>query len=360
MSERVAFYIENENRGNPCRNRMLKETLAFLETEKQRAGQARKAYFRPDTSSLEAYGASIEPYRQAFQQVLGLPYFDRFDPPDRLGLPGRFDPQDAPAEVEQVGEDAFAKISRVWVPVLPGLSLYGILFENHVGRAPLVLVQHGGQGTPELCGGFFGSENYNEIVRRFLLRGVHVFAPQLLLYKAERFGDAYDRPAIDNTLKQLGTTFAALQVFELRRGIDWLARLPFVDAGRIGMAGLSYGGFFTLLTAAAEPRIRAAYVSSFFNDRFRYNWLDMSLPGQAERFMDAEMAALVCPRPLWLESGRDDELFDAAAAQACAKPVAALYGRLGIPERFRFALFEGTHEFCKQDGGVDFLLSFLQ
>lgn len=341
-------YVENEAAGNSFRNTYLQETLKFIDQEKQRANRIRETYFAPDTSSGEAYTASIQKFREEYKKLLGLPYFQCY----REEVAGE-------VWMEKIGEDTDALIFRTRIPVMQGLCLYGLLFQNTGSAAPLVVVQHGGQGTPELCGGFFGSDNYNEIIRRFLRKGVHVFAPQLLLYQAERFGDKYDRPSMDTALKQLGTSMAALHVFELQKALDWLAMLPFVDEKRIGMAGLSYGGFYTLMAAAADTRIRAAYVAGIFNDRFRYNWADMTMPGQASKFMDAEIAGLICPRPLFIECGSDDELFDAESARIQSEKVSELYAMTGLSDSFCFRIFSGTHEFCRSDEGVEFLVGHL-
>ena len=35
------------------------------------------------------------------------------------------------------------------------------------------------------------------------------------------------------------------------------------------MVGISYGAYFSLMTAACDTRIKAVYSSCFFNDRFQ-------------------------------------------------------------------------------------------
>lgn len=345
MSEHTTLYTEEEQIGNSYRAAYLAETLDFIEREKARATAERAAWFKPDCSSEKAYSTSVAGYRKTFTAMLGLDYFSRFPRPD------------APAEAMPVAEDALSRIFRVRIPVLPGLFLYGLLFRTGEGRRPLVIVQHGGQGTPELCAGFFGSENYNDIVRRFLRKGVHVFAPQLMLYNTSRFGPEFDRPSMDATLRQLGTSVTALHVFELQGAVNWLEAQPFVEGERIGMAGLSYGGFYTLLTAAADPRIRAAYIAGVFNDRLRYNdKMDMTMQGQADKLTDAEIAGLICPRPLFIEAGCNDEFFDVQSAEREAGRAASWYKQLHLDNLFRFRAFDGTHEFCPDDAGVDFLL----
>jgi len=52
------------------------------------------------------------------------------------------------------------------------------------------------------------------------------------------------------------------QPLDVLAAIDWLARRPLVDGGRIGLVGTSLGGQVALLAAAHKPPIKA--VASFF------------------------------------------------------------------------------------------------
>lgn len=339
-----ALYLEPDQAANAYRNTYLKEVLSFTEKAKERADRDRNGYFTPDLGGEAAYLASIGPYREDYRRMIGMNYFD--------GCPA---PEAAP-EIIEVAQDKLGKIRRVKIPVYDGVELYGLLLTPSEQKGPLVIVQHGGDGTPELCAGFAGSYNYNEMTRRFLLRGVHVFSPQLLLYRNGQYGDEYDRVKIAATFRQLGTSIAAFEITAIERAIDWLTTLDFVDENRIAMAGLSYGGFYTLMTSAAETRIKAAYVSGYYNDRYVYNWHDMSFTGQAPKFMDNEIASLICPRPLFIESGAQDPLFSADRAEALSAGVAARYRALGLSDRFCFHRFEGVHEFACDDEGIDFIM----
>src|SRR5699024_2568078 len=120
-------------------------------------------------------------------------------------------------------------------------------------------------GTPELCSGFFGSANYNDMTLRIFQKGVNVFAPQLLLWKEGDFGEDSHRAEIDNDLRRLGGSIAALEIHCLSRCLDWLETWEGCN-GTFGMIGLSYGGFYALYTAAVDVRIRAALDCSFFQD----------------------------------------------------------------------------------------------
>jgi hypothetical protein len=344
----MPLYAEPVEAGALHRAEILRELQAFVAGCQGEAARVRRAYFQPDCSSPEAYSASTAAYRQDFKAMLGWP------------LVGVVSPGSLSVREEPVAEDDLGRILRLWIETLPGLHTYGVLFLPHApGRHPLVISQHGGLGSPELCSGFYGDSNYNHMTRRVLERGCAVFAPQLFLW-GEDYGPKIDRAGLDAQLKQVGGSITALEIYQLQRCLDVLSARPEVDPDRIGMIGLSYGGFYTLFTAAVETRIRASVSSCFFNDRTRYAWADWTWRDSALRFLDAEVAGLVCPRALYIEVADQDELFDPAPARQEAVRAASFYQRLGFGERFCFHEFSGVHELDKGDGGIRFLMQKLE
>lgn len=259
-----------------------------------------------------------------------------------------------------VATDDLCSIYRVELEVLPGFWLYGLwLVNTQPGPLPAVIFQHGGQGTPEVCAGFIDSGNYNDAVRRILRQGVHVFAPQLLLWRQGEFGQVpYDRQVIDRQLKQLGSSIAALELFCLQKAVDFVEASSAVQPDGIGMAGLSYGGFYALFAAALDTRLKATLSSCFFNDRVRYGWPDWVWFNAANTFQDSEIGALVCPRALYVEIANHDELFDPDAAEEEISRLRRYYAP--CPEQLDVSVFDGIHEFSPEDGGIRFLIKHLQ
>jgi dienelactone hydrolase len=347
----MPLYTEPVEPGANHRAAYLTELEAFVTRRQDAAQGERERFFQPDTSSPEAYTASTQRYREQFKALLGWPLTQTR-------------PDACPAVREEfVAEDDLGRIYRIWIETLPGLHTYGMLFvPGKLGEGPhphpLVLSQHGGDGTPELCSGLYGPSNYNDMTRRILRQGAIVFAPQLLLWRKD-FGPAIDRTGMDTRLKQLGGSITALEIYQLQRCLDALVTRPDVDPQRIGMVGLSYGGFYTLFTAAVETRIRAALSSCFLNDRLRYAWPDWTWNGAALTFFDAEIAALVCPRALFIEAADQDELFAVDSAREEAQRAAAYYQRLGLPDHFAFKAFPGVHELDPADDGMRFLFRHL-
>ncbi len=331
------LFEEAEDGGNAYREDYLKGVDALIEAKRREAETLRHAFGKTIAENREEA-------RREYRAMLGWPLTE-----EAGGIPA--------AREIPVFESEEAVVTRVVLTLWEGLPFYGILFRHPGDRPlPLVISKHGGLGTPEICSSFFDSANYNDMTVRLFRRGVNVFAPQTLLWQTPRFGSDPGRLARDNSLRQLGSSIAALEIGAISRALDWLEGENFTD-GRFGMAGLSYGGFYTLYTAAAEPRLRASLAVSHFNDRILYNWNDKVWAGSALRFLDAEVGALVCPRYLDIEVGDKDELFDPDAARREYAVLKEYYRE--APENLDFTVFDGTHEFCPTDEAVDRLIDRL-
>jgi dienelactone hydrolase len=66
---------------------------------------------------------------------------------------------------------------------------------------------------------------------------------------------------------------------------DWLAKRPEVDAGKIGMTGVSYGSFFTAIMMAADARYKACAVSGTCYEPGGETIFNRASPTFKKRFM---------------------------------------------------------------------------
>jgi len=283
--------------------------------------------------------------RQAIRTLLGWPLADFVSQPSRE------------AEETPAVEDDLGKVLRLRISTLPGVSTYALLcLPPGPGPFPCVIAQHGGLGTPEMLLGLTGnSENYRNFGRRLRARGFAVLAPQLCLSWGADWGPKRDQIDLENSLRHLGGSLAALETTRILRCLDYLDAHPAIATGRIGMAGLSYGGFYTLIAAALDVRIRAAYCSCFLNHRYTYPWGDLVWRGSAFQFLDAEIATLIAPRPLYADIGLSDEVFLSDGVPPVADEIKDAFRRAGSVENFVFQAREGGHEFDPADGPLDFL-----
>lgn len=329
--------------GNPCRQKYLESINKFIDKGFADACQQR-----------DKFAGNIvfeqDKYRQRFIEMIGQPTYPYPD-----CVPN--------AKSQYVGRDDFGDIYRLQIEVLPDFWFWGLyMVPFNAEKAPLVIAQHGGGSTPEICSELFGPSNYNFFTKRALEKGMAVFAPQLLLWKIDfdtgepedTSNIAFDRYRIDRKLKMLGLSITGLEVFCIRRSIDYISSLEYIDENRIAMMGLSYGGHFSLYTAAAEPRIKSIYAAGFFNDRSQVGCTDWLYDRAAYTFFDAEVAALCAPRRLQIDVGKNDPVFDYAPSVAEGHRASAYYASFGASDAFRFTLHESGHRFDESEAGFKF------
>ena len=284
--------------------------------------------------------------RSDFKKMLGWPL---------VGFDGAEMPE---PKSELISNEDGYDVYRMHFEVLEGFTVSGILFKLRTEeKRPMIIAQHGGEGTPEvICGLNNGdTENYNDMVQRVMARGTHIFAPQLLLWR-NAFGVPYKRGEIDAALKNLGGSITALEVFAITRIIDYFEAQEYVK--NFGMVGLSYGGFYTLFTTAIDTRIKSAISSSFFNSREEISWVDWTWKDLLYRFNDAEIACLCYPRKLYIAIGAQDALFKVEHGRKSFDRIKELSASVGT-DWIRFDDFEGVHEFVKTDDFIDALIKDL-
>ncbi len=284
-----------------------------------------------------------EKYRDDLKKMLGWPLVD-------------FHIDKAPKVKTKLlsTEDGY-KIYRMQFEVFEGLNMTGLFFkQDGEDEKPMVIVQHGRLGTPELISGIYGDTGiYNNILQRVAKNNAHVFAPQLLLWHDE-YDVKFDRKEIDGRLKRVGSSITAIEVFGIGRILDYFESEKYVSL--FGMVGFSYGGFFTLYTAAIDKRIKSAISCSYFNTRDAIGWQDWVWFKSAEKFDDAEVACLIYPRKLSIEIGDNDEFFDCKYGIESFEKLKKLCQSVGT-EWVDLKVLGGIHEFCKDDEPIQKLVS---
>ncbi len=288
-----------------------------------------------------------EKYRNDFKTMLGWPLVDY--KADKL-------PE---VTSQMLSEEDGYTIYRMQFEILDGLKMTGLFFKaDGDDKKPLVIAQHGGQGTPELISDVYGNTaNYNDMLHRVRKYGVHVFAPQLLLWHTD-YEVEYDRKATDVRLKRVGSSITAVEIFGITRILDYFEKEAYVST--FGMVGLSYGGFYTLYTTAIDTRIKSAISCAFFNKREANDcWSDWTWFGSAEKFDDAEIACLAYPRNLCIQIADNDELFDCKYGIESFERLKEICKSVGT-DWVELIVFNGVHEFCKDDKPIEKLIEMLK
>jgi dipeptidyl aminopeptidase/acylaminoacyl peptidase len=225
-------------------------------------------------------------------------------------------------------------------------------------RGPAVLAIHGhGPGKSEIVGlrdeGAMGTEHPGDYAHQLAEAGYLVLAPDLRC-----FGERADPVPADHYLCDANLVAAvaagrnplADNLHDLVCSLDLLSDHPLVDPSRIGAVGFSYGGTMALFLSAWDTRVRATIVSGYFSSwraahRVPYNLCGSQvLFGMLGQIEHVDLAGLVAPRALLVESGREDFLFPVESAAQSMTELAAVYAAMRAPmHSLEHHVFEGGH-----------------
>ncbi|MHA1681355.1 MAG: alpha/beta hydrolase family protein [Promethearchaeota archaeon] len=163
-----------------------------------------------------------------------------------------------------------------------------------------------------------------------------------------------------------GTSLLALNVWDAMRSIDVLESTPEVDPSRIGMVGKSYGGTMTMYTTAMDERVKCAVISGYLStldDAISMRGLGnycgaQYLKGLLEWGDIPDVAGLIAPRPLLIESGMLDDCFVYDDATRAYEKLELIYTACGRKERLSRDVANVGHEYIFNDA-IPFLKKYL-
>ena len=321
---------------------------ALREAEFRRA----EYWSEADDTSLESWQRTAGAYRERlWQDVIGpLP------PPS---LPPN--PRTRPL-YDQPGYRAYA----VMLDVYPDVFACGILLVPKRVAAgaprPVVVCQHGLEGRcqrPTTPGD--DDPAYQAFGCRLAERGFVVYAPQNPYIGFDRFR------VLQRMANPLKLSLFSFIVRQHEQTLKWLATLPFVDAERIALYGISYGG----KTAMRVPALLDGYCLSICSadydewiwkiasTRHVYSYVttpeyEISEFNLGNTFNYAELSWLIFPRPFMVERGHHDGVApDEWVAYEYAR-TRRHYVLLGHGDRTAIEYFDGPHAIHGQ-GTFDFL-----
>lgn len=156
----------------------------------------------------------------------------------------------------------------------------------------------------------------------------------------------------------------SMNVWDMKRCIDYLESMPEVDPSRIGMMGLSLGGTMTTFTSALDKRIRAADIVGYINPIFEFGIRHKNMcgsqvvPGLYQYFDTYDIAGMIAPRPLLIEMGKKDECFLIEDMEKGFQEVAVIYHAAAADHRLQKDVHEGGHAFSGKKA-ADFFRKYL-
>ena len=227
-----------------------------------------------------------------------------------------------------------------------------------------VLAVHGhGPGKSRICGLEPDDEPGGDYAAELARRGHVVLAPDLRCFGERLDWNPEDHYACDtNLVHQVMAGWSPLtqNLWDCARALDVLEAHPLVDPGRLGVVGFSYGGTIALFLAAVDRRVAAAVVSGYLSswaEAHKMPWnrcgsqVLAGMPGTMEH---ADVASLIAPRALFVETGRDDPLFPVAAATATVGRLRRVWEHEGAGDRLVHEVSEGEHRWYGR-GAYDFI-----
>ena len=248
-----------------------------------------------------------------------------------------------------------------------GLTVFGYFLKplSNNGKLPVVICLPGhGRGVDDIVGiNEDGSlrEKWEGYQRDFALQcvanGFAAFAIEQLGFghrreeNARRQGPGASscQPLAGSALL-LGETMVAWRVWDVMRAIDYLQTRNDVDGKRIAVIGISGGGKISMFSAALDSRIKVAVISGYFNT-FKASIFSLShcidnyIPGILKYAEMPDIAGLIAPRPIHIESGTKDPIFPVEATKEAFKQLKRIYEVFGASDRLSLHIFEGEHEF---------------
>jgi dienelactone hydrolase len=158
----------------------------------------------------------------------------------------------SPPKFEDMGEvpggDGY-RMRKLRFEIVPGFYSTAILYEplNVQGKAPAILNVHGHDPLGK------AAEYKQKRCINFAKRGIYALSLEWIGYGELHVPDNAHEFGAD--LDLVGSNVLGLFYLAMRRGLDYLATLPQVDTSRLGVTGLSGGGWQTITLSSLDPRV---------------------------------------------------------------------------------------------------------
>jgi dienelactone hydrolase len=279
-----------------------------------------------------------------------------------LGLPRDQNPKDnsfryAGRRWGPVGNGRNYTVNEVSWKTFGNTEAVGLLFEPS-GRAPLadIIALPDADQDPEELGAmepYFESQQTHPFAAEMALAGCRVLVPVMIKrmeHHAMPMREWLHRPAWE-----LGRTLAGYEVLKVLAAVDCFrrddpSRSGKSTSGKLAVVGWGEGGRLALYAAALDERLDGTLVSGYFGPRSRV-WdepADRTVFGLLRGHSDAEIARLIAPRPLVIETGHFPEYGFRLDQQGLPERVRKGAGKRGKPGK----LLEPRDEEVRLEAGL--------
>ena len=325
---------------------MVEGIHRYLDKASQLAAASRDRSWNRDFSSPPAYLRSVEANRERLKTILGV-----VDP--RLQV----DALELVATTGQPSKIAAAEgyeVSAVRWEALPGVFGEGLLLQpNSPARARVVAIPDASWSPEMLAGVQPGIAPRSQFARRLAENGCQVIVPTLIDRTARwtglsgiRESNLPHREFLFRMSYELGRHLVGYEIQKVLAAIDFFESRNREHESPIGIIGYGEGGLLALYAAALDRRIASAVVSGYFQQRegLWRETIDRNVWSLLTEFGDAEIAGLIAPRTLTIESSQGPEVLQpppppapnadrAASGQLVSPPIDSVRREFGRAKR---------------------------
>ena len=245
---------------------------------------------------------------------------------------------DAPPRFEDLGViqgDGY-RIRKLRYEIIPGFQSVALLYEplDVRGKMPAILNVNGHVGAAGKS-----VEYKQKRCITFARNGILALNLEWLSYG--ELSHPWNDHSYGSQLDLVGVNELGLFYLEMRKGLDYLYNHPNTDRARVGMTGLSGGGWQTILLSSLDERVKVSVpVAGFSSIQPRVEAKRFGDMGDFEQSASdlfegrdyPHLAALMAPRPTLLTyNAEDDCCFRAGMAKPLIfdsiRTIFALYGK---------------------------------
>jgi len=273
------------------REEQRQQIIRYFQSQIAATPGKRDALWRTDFSSLGAYQASVEQHRVHLREMLGLT-----------------DAHPGTPQIRILDENAKLRVEDVTLPTDSGLSARALVFfpKSATVAGGVIAIPPATESRQEFAGVMEGASPAAWL-KVLLARSVAVAITITVERRddhpiCQQAGGKDRRRVLWRAGFIVGRTMVGLEVQQALALRQYLAARRDVAAKPIAVMGEGQGGMTALYAAAVDEHFAGAASLDYFQQRENC-WkepVDRTLNGQLNEFGDAEVAALIAPRPLFV------------------------------------------------------------